>query len=820
MDSKARRNFLRATAAAGATFAVPDAIQKALAVPANNRTGTIADVEHVVIFMQENRSFDHYFGMLAGVRGYGDPRAISLPGGKPVWYQPTQAGASYVLPYHFDAQGSNATKVGLNHSWKGSENTWKNWDAWIAKKGAKTMGYFDRGDLPFYYALADAFTICDAYHCSIFGPTDPNRFYALSGSAGDNITGLNQGSLYNANPIYNGDINNDDISPATIAGAPNWKTYAEVLEANNVSWKAYQEFDNYGDNYLAYFKQFRVESDGSRLKPTSPLYLKGRALIPGSTAGNTAGTKGDMLVQAFKRDIDGVNGKTALPQVSWIFAPYEYCEHPEASPNAGEDLSSRLLDALASNPEVWSKTVFLINYDENDGFFDHMPPNIPPLNADKGLTTLADPTAGELYGQESKGLGPRVPMMVISPWSKGGRVCSQLFDHTSVLRFLEEWMVAGKGLDREKISCQNISPWRRAVCGDLTSAFDFKNPNKAWPQITPAPPYHEVNSPVDAVPPVQQTLPVQESNRKPRPACPLPYQLCVDGKVSASSGHRQLTLKFGNTGRTGAAFIAYSNLRTDGPWHYAVEAGKSLPEVKIGNWASNDYELRVHGPNGFFREMRGSFLNANNGGNGLPEVRAHDDFFRAAIVLTLSNQAASRPCIFTVTHNTGPFSGLPQRYMVGAGQTLSIPAPVWASKGWYDFSVKADSDPSFWRRLAGHVESPWPAWTDPQIGVITPSTLSTATPIVRQGSTIVFNYSTSVQKLNSRNWIGVFPLNSRIPDQAGYKTYSVYQYASSLGGQVTLDISKLAAGSYKAWFLANDAYAEQLAGPVVFTIVA
>jgi len=175
MDSRARRNFLRAAAAAGATFALPDAIQKALAVPANNRTGTIADVEHVVIFMQENRSFDHYFGMLAGVRGYGDPRAISLPGGKPVWYQPTPAGASYVLPYHFDAQGTNATKVGLNHSWKGSENTWKNWDAWIAKKGAKTMGYFDRGDLPFYYALADAFTICDAYHCSIFGPTDPGR---------------------------------------------------------------------------------------------------------------------------------------------------------------------------------------------------------------------------------------------------------------------------------------------------------------------------------------------------------------------------------------------------------------------------------------------------------------------------------------------------------------------------------------------------------------------------------------------------------------------------------------------------------------------
>jgi len=228
----------------------------------------------------------------------------------------------------------------------------------------------------------------------------------------------------------------------------------------------------------------------------------------------------------------------------------------------------------------------------------------------------------------------------------------------------------------------------------------------------------------------------------------------------------------------------------------------------------------VHGPNGFFREMRGSFLSAGDSASGLPEVHARDDFFRAALVLTLSNQAASKPCTFTIIHHSGPFAGVPQRYMVGAGRALSLPLPVWAAKGWYDFSVKADSAPGFLRRLAGHVESPWPAWTDPQIGVVAPSTLSTSTPVVRQGSTIVFDYSTPIQKLNSRNWIGVFPSSSTAPDQAGYRTYSVYQYASSLSGQVTLDIRKLAPGSYKAWFLANDAYAEQLAGPVVFTVAA
>ncbi|HWX02887.1 phosphocholine-specific phospholipase C [Collimonas sp.] len=822
MTQKSRRDFLSLTAktaaAAAAAGVFPDTIRQALAVPAYSKTGTIADVEHVVIFMQENRSFDHYFGKLAGVRGFGDPRAISLPSGQSVWFQPN--GGSYVLPYHFDAKGTNATHVGLNHSWKGTEDAWKNWDAWVPKKTAYTMGYFDRGDLPFYYAVADAFTICDAYHCSIFGPTDPNRFYALSGTAGENITGLNDGNLYNANPIYNGDLNNDDISAATTAAAPNWKTYAEVLQANGVSWKAYQEFDNYGDNYLAYFRNFRVNSDGSRLSTSSPLYINGRALADGSNQGNTAGTKGDLLIKAFKRDIDGVNGKTALPQVSWIFAPYEYCEHPEASPNAGEDIASRLLGALASNPEVWSKTVFLINYDENDGFFDHMQPNVPPMSADKGLTTLADPTIGEVYQQVPKGLGPRVPMLVISPWSRGGKVCSQLFDHTSVLRFLEEWLSTGKGLDRDKVTCKNISPWRRAVCGDLTSAFDFKNPNKAWPQITPAPPYQNVDSPVSATPPAQQTFPLQESNQNPRPACHLPYQFHVDVRAAAQSGHRELKLNLGNTGRAGAAFIAYSNLRQDGPWQYAVEAGKALRDVALGNWSSDQYELRVHGPNGFFRECKGSFAVAGSAAAARPEILVRDDYERQAIVLILFNEAGAKTCTFTVSANAGPSRGFVAPYRVEAGRSLRLMVPLAAAKGWYDFSVTADSDAGFLRRIAGHVESAARSWTDPQIGVIAPSTLSTPTPRIRQGGTLAFNYSTALQTQNPRNWIGVFPAAATVPDQAGYKTYSVYEYAAALSGQVTLKTQGLAPGSYKVWFLANDGYAEQLAGPVVFTVTA
>ncbi|MBI1773255.1 MAG: phospholipase C, phosphocholine-specific, partial [Burkholderiales bacterium] len=374
--SDSRRKFLRFSAASAGASMLPGVIQEALAVPANNATGTLADVGHVVIFMQENRSFDHYFGTLAGVRGFDDPRAITLPNGAPVWQQPNPAGGS-VLPFHFDARNTSALSVGTNHSWKGSQQTWQGWDAWVSKKTVQTMGYFDRGDLPFYYALADAFTICDAYHCSIFGATDPNRMYSLTGTSQGWLSAM--GSLYNidAKDYYNADPANDNVSATVTAGAPNWQTYAEVLEANQVSWKVYQEWDNYGDNYLAYFRNFRVNADGSKLGSSSPLYQKARIMAPGASVG---GSKGDGLVSAFADDVRNKR----LPQVSWICAPNDYTEHSPNSPNAGENLTARLLAALVAEPEVWAKTVFLLMYDENDGFFDHVPPHIPPITSAMG----------------------------------------------------------------------------------------------------------------------------------------------------------------------------------------------------------------------------------------------------------------------------------------------------------------------------------------------------------------------------------------------------------------------------------------------------
>jgi phospholipase C len=801
MVSNGRRGFLGMAAAAAGSSMFPALIRDALAVQANNVTGTLADVEHVVIFMQENRSFDHYFGTLSGVRGFDDPRAITLPSGLPVWYQP-KATSGYVLPFHFDVKNTSALSVGTNHAWKGSQATWQGWDAWVKQKTALSMGYFDRADVPFYYALADAFTICDAYHCSIFGATDPNRMFMLSGTNQNWIGAM--GSLYNISPTgyYNNDPAKDNIDAAVTASAPNWTTYAETLQANQVSWKVYQEWDNYGDNYLAYFRNFRVNSDGTRLDSSSPLYQRGRALAPGSTESNSAGTKGDWLVASFADDVR--NGR--LPQVSWICAPNDYTEHAPNSPNAGENIAARLLAALVASPETWSKTVFLLTYDENDGFFDHMPAHVPPLSTAMGRTTLANIGEYENYQGVPVGLGPRVPMLVVSPWTKGGRVCSQLFDHTSQLRFLEEWLVA-RGKARAAVACGQISPWRRAVCGDLTSAFDFVHPDSGWPSSVPkTTSYTLVNGKPTPAPPAQQLLPRQERCSDPsntRPACALPYQVAVDGVANAS----KLAISLRNTGRAGAAFIAYSSVRSDGPWYYAVEAGKSI-DAETWSWTTAAYDLRVHGPNGFLREFKGSTAATS----AHPELRLEYDTVLPGVVLYLSN-TGTQACTFTISDNS--YGAASSTHVVGPAATVALTRALGASFGWYDLSVRSSSDTQFVRRVAGHVDTGTAGRTDPRIGAARSqqAALSASATAVLRGQTLELTYVAPAGKLDAKNWIGIYAPGT----SPGKGASALWTYAPQANGTWAVSTSPLAVADYNAWYLYRDGY-EVLGGPVQFSI--
>ncbi|HEY3814299.1 MAG TPA: phospholipase C, phosphocholine-specific [Caulobacteraceae bacterium] len=673
-----RRRFLK-LAAAGA-LATPATIARALAIGPARRTGTIMDVEHVVIFMQENRSFDHYFGALRGVRGFDDPRAIELPSGQSVWHQ-AKAGEAPVLPFRLDARRTRAEHMdSLDHTWKGSHARWKDHDAWIDVKGPMTMGHFTRENLPFYYALADAFTICDAYHCSIFGPTSPNRNFLFTGTSG--LSAGYDGPLVVKNAP---DEPNEAADPALDAPgfkALAWKTYAERLEAAGVSWKVYQEYDNYGDNALAYFAAFR----GADANPA--LMAKGRGCVEGSTKDNAKASHGEHLIAALKRD---VQAKT-LPQVSWIVAPYIACEHPSACPSTGENLTAGLVDALVSDPETWSKTVFILNYDENDGFFDHVPPPIPPTGSALGKSTVA--TDGETWSGEPVGLGPRVPAIAVSPWSRGGFVNSEVFDHTSVIRFLEK---------RFGVLEPNISPWRRTVCGDLTSAFDFASGAQGPAALPDTAGYLEHAVASDKLPgpviPADPVMPRQEPGQ--RSSRPLGYDLNVEGRADRKT--RTFVLEFINDGAVGACFDVRPHKPGSGPWFYTIEAGKRLSGSVP---ADGDYGISVRGPNGFLYQASGQLSRASL------QIDLAKDPAKGTIIIDVHNFTAQAR---TFTIADGLYDGpKPPPYSVASGKRILLVLDTVG--GWYDVSVGCAEDPGFGRRFAGRLETGKPGVSDPALG--------------------------------------------------------------------------------------------------------
>src|SRR5215470_1808798 len=229
-----RRRFFGLGGAAAAGMAVAGSqlggTARAAAATAGkaHRTGTIADLKHVVILMQENRSFDHYYGSLRGVRGYNDKQTLKYPNGTNVFQQPDskRTDLGYLLPFHMDSSKVNAQNAGdLDHSWSGDHSARNSglWNGWVSAKSAQTMGFFTRADLPFNYALADAFTICDGYHQAIMGPTSPNRMYFWTGTSGGFIS----------NPSdYTVDFGSD-------AGTAQVTTYPELLQAAGISWQVY-----------------------------------------------------------------------------------------------------------------------------------------------------------------------------------------------------------------------------------------------------------------------------------------------------------------------------------------------------------------------------------------------------------------------------------------------------------------------------------------------------------------------------------------------------------------------------------------------------
>lgn len=599
-------------------------------------TGTIQDVQHVVILILENRSFDHYLGSLSAVRGFGDPNALILDNGSPDLFQPESN--SFVLPF----PAPSRCLVDVYHDWSTSHQAWNwgKWDQWIPAKGTTAMAYYTRADLPFLYALADAYTVCDAYYCSVLGPTNPNRLYSISGTIDPNGTG--------GGPVLGNLVPTNGFT---------WTTYPEGLQAAGVTWKSYQQSSDYIPvNPLTWFAQYK------NAQPGNPLYDRGIALVPD-------------VVAAFQSDI--TNG--TLPQVSWIIPRWSASEHPFLAAGNAAFFIEQLLNALTSTPAVYNSTVFVITYDENGGFFDHVPPPVPPTG-----------TPDEFAHGLPIGLGARVPMILVSPWTRGGYVCSQVFDHTSILRFLETWT---------GVQEPNISPWRRQVCGDLTSAFDFLHPVTDVPILPDPLPINCTNG-ITPVPPSPQTLPVQEAGT--RPARPLPY--APDASLFVDCSGQRVGITMTNAGTASVHLAIYANaFRADGPWQYDILPSSSLTDYFAVTNAQAAYDLSCYGPAGFLRHFVG---NLNTNCNGI-DVLFSLDSIAGGVRAALQNYTLS-PVSFTLTNAAQP--GVCCTDSVPAGMLLSsLFFPVTNASGFYDLNATASSDTNFLRSFSGQLDMTQPA---------------------------------------------------------------------------------------------------------------
>lgn len=676
MVDLSRRSILSAGLGLSGAAALPPAIARAAAISPDIRTGTIRDIDHIVILMQENRGFDHYFGTLRGVRGFGDrfpiPVASPREGGatQSVWQQEDRTapgGARLISPFHLDTRADFdlMRMEGTPHTWPDAQAAWDEGRMahWPEAKRQRSMGHYARADLPFQFALAEAFTICDAYHCSIQTGTNTNRLFLWTGT-NDPLGKAGGPALSNSHDQF-----------AEKGGDPTpyrWTSVVERLQAAGIDWRIYQDMaDNFTDNPLVGFAAFRDAYQGR-----GDAELKERALT----------TRG---LEALKSDV--LAGR--LPQVSYIIATAAGSEHPgPSSPAQGAAYTAEVIDALTADPAVWRRTALLVMFDENDGFFDHVPPPAPPSRTESGAMlggSTVDltgeyhlvPSGGDRdvdlpqYRGRPYGLGPRVPMYVVSPWSRGGWVNSQVFDHTSVIRFLEA---------RFGFHEPNISAWRRAVCGDLTSAFDFA---AASPDPRPALPdprvaarraaaiRHQINP--DA-PRSDDSAPWQESGV--RRARPLPYRLDVTDQMEADG----IRLQFIACG-AGAVFHVYDRQALSRPpRRYTVGADQQLED----RWtfdASGGYDLWVLGPAGFHRHFVG---HRDAPLPGLSwAVSQHQ--------LTVSAPAATKDLFFS-------------RLLPGGGATAPAALPPgrhhWQlgdTMGWYDVTLSRASQTAFFRRLAG-----------------------------------------------------------------------------------------------------------------------
>ena len=809
MDS--RREFIKKAGLIAGGILLPESVIRASAInPAEG--STVWDADHVVILMQENRSFDHSYGALRGVRGFNDPRAVTLPNNRKVWLQ-TNAKNETFVPFRLNIKDTKATWMrDLPHSWENqvrARNDGK-YDKWLSEKqsGNKdykdiplTLGHFNREDIPFYYAFADAFTVCDQNFSSSLTGTTPNRLYLWSGTIREK---KEFGSKAN--------VKNEDIEYSRTA---RWKSFPERLEENGIDWRIYQNeislptgfkgeedswLGNFTDNPIEWFENYQV-----RFHPEYRKYLQQRvATLPAeiealkkkadpdkrdqdrlaalersykmaledlekytpenfkklssfqknihekafTTNRNHADyhslaeveigggekmavPKGDILYE-FRKDVE--SGK--LPPVSWLVAPQNFSDHPSA-PWYGAWYISEVLDILTQNPEVWKKTVFILCYDENDGYYDHVPPFVAPHpekpetgKASEGIDLWAEQVNLEHEKQRPYdrvvdgpiGLGYRVPLVVASPWSRGGKVCSEVFDHTSILMFLEKFIAKRY---KKEIKEENITEWRRTICGDLSSVFTpFQNgefrefvqkeeflksirraKDKAVPTNFKALTAEEIAE-INTSPGKSPWMPQQEKGIKK--ALAIPYELHADISPGSSP---ELKLSVGNTFKTGGAPF-FANLRTSqGEFqsrHYTLKKGHQLSDAMP--LSEGRLDVQVHGPNGFYRSFKARQIPVEVTVN-YPKNRQGRPFGDIEFQIRNLSGKELELQLTDASYHDGT-----TRIKLKKDGTKTLAADLKKNHNWYDFKLTAKDHPDFEWHYAGHVETGQESFTDPKMG--------------------------------------------------------------------------------------------------------
>lgn len=662
-----RRRFLEGAGAAAGLLALGGLLGSGRASAASTTEGALptgfrgdmSDLKHVVILMQENRSLDHYFGTLPGVRGFNDRQALRFQDGTTV-FQQRDASGKIITPQVDDSVWGN------DHGPWGDANHRK-WDLWVQHNGANCMNYHSDAYMGFYHSVAAQYTIADQNFCSEFGPTDPNRKYLWSG-------------------MSNTELGNTDESNYDRP----WVTVAEQLQAAGIDWRLYSDnsgngrqgyistwVGDYGDNELKYFAGFDpkgLSANDPKLRPGTGLIWRGNCMYYSGYTLPIDDSEANLdAVLKELHDACRPGAQFPLPAVSWIVAPYGWSEHPGADAVHGERYVKKVLDILQGNPEIWDHTLFILNYDENDGKFDHVLPPWPEPG-----------TAGEYAGSYPLGFGPRVPMLLVSPWTRGGYVASEVFDHTSTITFLETWAAyLGK-----PFTCPNISAWRRSIAGDLTSALDF-----AHPQPGPA---------TFPDPLAEQPISITADHMKPRPLSFQPHATIAEDRASGTVT-ATMTLAGGPKGKAVSFQVFPDNYQAFSVTPFTVTA--TGPQVYTWDAAATDgnYAFSIYANDGFVRSFAGQIVPAGITIGGVPRVevallREEGATQPAQVKLTLHNDG-TRTLRYTLTAND--YLGDTRTVTVDSGKTSVV---IWPTQhGYYDVIITANTGTTWSHRYAGRI---------------------------------------------------------------------------------------------------------------------